>query len=463
MKNRRAFLCSCVFSLVLVLYSSLPASQAMEEIQVWYGEEQQFGTPGLAQPQVNILGRVSNHDKVSSLSFRVNNGLEQPLHIGPDSRRLSAPGDFNLEIDAAMLDFGNNNIDIIRTLEDNSRDVRHINVAYQKRSWPLPYRVNWAKVDSIQDAVQVVDGNWQLIGSTIRTAADSIGYDRALALGDATWSSYEILISFTVSGVDSSAYDSSESVSPGLGLILHWNGHSDSPIDCDQPRCGWFPFGAIHWYTFLEGESGGFNINTRPINDLSVALPYELKLGNTYWLRSRVETFPFMNHYFMKVWRQGEDEPDLWSLRQAADRKNPDYGGVLIVAHHVDLTIDNIDVFPIPVRKGVSFRDYFTIFPQILTMIAALLYLLLSGLSHKFRRMGRVFVVALCFSVFAFWIYLESLLPVVLQLFPVNAVMSAALYLGYDFGSVFLQLMIWVTILWHGCVMFRNRHQESMK
>lgn len=462
MVHGRRFLCSCILSLVLVLCYSTPAIQAAENIQVWYGEKQQFGFPGLAQQWVNIPGRVSDYDQISAMSFRVNEGTTQSLHIGPDCRRLSAPGDFNVEIDAAMFHSGKNRIDITRTFKDNSRDVQSVTVDYQSRPWPLPYNVEWAKVNSIQDAVQVVDGNWQLTRYGIRTAQDFIGYDRAVALGDAAWSSYEILVSFTLNGMDSSAYDSPESVSPGLGLILHWNGHTDSPIDCGQPHCGWFPVGAIHWYTFLKDGQSGFSINTRPINDLSVALPYGLEVGKTYLLRCRVKTFPLKTSYLLKVWRQGEEEPGAWLLQETADRKNPDHGGVLIVAHHVDLTIGHIEVSPISSGKSVLFRDYLTVLPQALTMVAGLLFLCVTGVNRKSRRRNRIYIVAVLLAAMALWFYLEPLLPAVLKLYPFNAAMSAALYLVYDISFVFLQIMIWILILLPGFTLYCKNHQESV-
>lgn len=459
MVSVRTVFCCC--AACLVFCSLLSEIQATEAIQVWYGEEQQFGFPGLAQPRVNILGRVSNHDQVSSLSFRVNEGPEQALHSGPDSRRLSASGDFNVEIDPGGLQCGSNSIDIIRILKDKSRDVQHVTVDYQSRPWPLPYRVEWAEVDSIQDAVQVVDGMWKLTESGIRTALDSIGYDRALALGDGTWTSYEVLVPFTLNGIDDSAYDSLASVSPGLGLILHWNGHTDSPIACGQPHCGWFPVGAIHWYTFPKNGLAGFTINTRPINDLSVAFPYVMEVGKTYLLRSKVQTLPFKTRYFLKVWRQGEEEPNEWSLQQTADRKNPDYGGVLLVAHHVDLTFGNVEVKQIPSVKSVPFRDYFTILPQALTLAAGVLFLCVVGLNRKFRDRTRGSIVAFLLAATALWMYLEPLLPAVLRHYPVTAAMSAALYLGYDVSFVFLQVMIWTIILLHIVTLFRENHPES--
>lgn len=186
-----------------------------------------------------------------------------------------------------------------------------------------------------------------------------------------------------------------------------------------------------------------------------------MEVGKTYLLRSKVQTLPFKTRYFLKVWRQGEEEPNEWSLQQTADRKNPDYGGVLLVAHHVDLTFGNVEVRPIPSVKSVPFREYFTILPQALTLAAGVLFLCVVGLNRKFRDRTRGSIVAFLLAATALWMYLEPLLPAVLRHYPVTAAMSAALYLGYDVSFVFLQVMIWTIILLHIVTLFRENHPES--
>ncbi len=106
-------------------------------------------------------------------------------------------------------------------------------------------------------------------------------------------------------------------------------------------------------------------------------LPYELEIGKTYLMRSRVETRLFRTLYFLRIWQQGEKEPEKWSLRETADRNNPDHGGVLIVAHHIDLTIGNIEAIPINNGKETPFSEYLILLPLILTMAAGLLFLVI--------------------------------------------------------------------------------------
>jgi hypothetical protein len=457
------FLYCSFFEIPACTASDLPQSKSIhpiEAIQVWYGEKQQFGFPGLAQPYVNIPGRVSNHNEVESLSFSLNDGPQHALHIGPDGRRLAAAGDFNVEIHADDLQPGNNSLRITRTLKDNHSDVQYVTISYQVQPWPLPYRVEWSKVSVIQDAVQVVDGLWHLTETGIRTAPKQMRYDRTLALGDTSWSSYELLVPFTLNDIDFSAYGSPESVSPGFGLIMHWNGHTDTPVVCGQPHCGWFPVGAIHWYSFPENKPGGFGINTRPISDLSVALPFELQTETSYLLRSRVEAFAFKNRYFLKIWKQGEEEPIEWSLQRTADRKNPDNGGVLIVAHHVDLTIGNIEIQPVTLENPFSFKAYLVFLPQFLTVLAGLLFLGMTVVKTKSGPKIRVALVVFFLAAIIILTCMEPLLPTVLSRYPFNEMMSAVLYIGYDYSNALLQILVWLIILFS---IFCNGQKEAEK
>ena len=426
--------------------SQLDTAHSGEAIEFWYGEKQRFGFPGLAQPFINIPGRVSGVAKTASLSYSLNNTPGQVVNVGPDLRRLAAPGDFNIEIPSDGLRPGSNRITVTRVLENNRSDIRNIELIYERQvPWPLPYRVEWSQVEDIQAAVQIVDGLWLLNDSGIRIAPGYVGYDRTIALGDSSWSSYEILLSFTVNGVDSSAYESPESVSPGFGVILHWNGHTDTPVDCGQPRCGWFPVGAINWYSFPENKPGGFNVNTRPMSDLSVSFPYELQTGANYFLRCRVESLPFVRRYALKVWKAGDPEPEQWSLQQDEGRKNPASGGILLVAHHVDLTFGAIEVTKLDPEKSGLIKNYLVFIPEILTGIAGFFFLCIWIRKGKARSKSAA--VSLSLLAIVCTIFTEPMLPKLLQNYSLNEKMSAALYIGHDFISVLLLFVVWGCIL----------------
>ena len=72
-------------------------------IRIWYGGIQTFGSPGLPQKWVNVLGCVENAAGPVSLRGRIGRGPWFPVALGPDGRRLAAAGDFNAEIDAGEL------------------------------------------------------------------------------------------------------------------------------------------------------------------------------------------------------------------------------------------------------------------------------------------------------------------------------------------------------------------------
>ena len=85
-------------------------------LNVWYGPNQTFGAIGQPQVWVNILGKVTDPDGISSLTYSLNNGTEQPLAIGPDSLRLWNNGDFNIEIAYSDLQVGMNSV-VINTFQ----------------------------------------------------------------------------------------------------------------------------------------------------------------------------------------------------------------------------------------------------------------------------------------------------------------------------------------------------------
>lgn len=424
------------------------------KISFWYGDSQIFGLPGLAQRWVNILGHIKSHDRADSVFFRLNDGPDRPLRIGPDSRRLAAAGDFNIELDALELRAGRNTIRVRTSLRKAEQEIE---IDFMPRSWPLPYAIDWSAARIIQNAVQVVDGMWRQTELGLRTAPDRIGYDRGVALGDRDWTGYEILLPITVHAVDTSAYGSPTSVSPGFGLVLHWNGHTDTPVSCGDPHCGWLPAGAFHWYNFPKDAPGGLNISTSPLPDLSVAFPYALTLETTYLIRSRVEPHPLQTLYFLKIWQQGEKEPENWSLQRASDRKDPGHGGVLLVAHHVDLTIGTIEVQPLaPLNSGDSggrslrmglLQEYQGIVPLGLTLAAGLLFLLLIKIRGKSGRRKAVVIVGTAVPAAILCFLLEPFLPLFLRHFPLSAGLATLLYIGFDFLYALFLALVWIIIL----------------
>ena len=95
--------------------------------------------------------------------YTLNDGPDHPLSIGPDTRRLAQPGDFNIDIRSdSLLQWPQLNTVIITASDSqghtSSATVRISNLAPSR--WPLPYEVSWSSSTSLTDSAQVVDGKW---------------------------------------------------------------------------------------------------------------------------------------------------------------------------------------------------------------------------------------------------------------------------------------------------------------
>jgi uncharacterized repeat protein (TIGR02543 family) len=315
------------------------------DIDVWYGLHQTFGHVGVPQRWVNVLGNVADPDGIASLRYALNGGLPLSLYVGPDTRRLASAGDFNVEIAYTDLFSGLNTVVVTATDQLSNRTVATVTVEYESGNvWPVPYAVDWSSVGKIQDAAQIVDGLWTLGADGIRPAL--VAYDRVVALGDMTWDDFEVTVPITIHAIDPAGYNW-PSVAPGWGIVTRWGGHTNSPVYCVQPHCGWLPSGATAWYEYkkdgshilkLEGNSGVLN------TDPSVTL----NLGTRYNLKMRVETVPGVGGLFsVKVWEDGQAEPSAWNLTGQQSLSDPQNGSFLLVAHHVDMTFGDVTVVPV--------------------------------------------------------------------------------------------------------------------
>ena len=98
-------------------------------------------------------------------------------------------------------------------------------------------------MEKIQDAVQIVDGRWRLEENGVRTVNPY--YDRVLALGDLTWTDYEITVLVTYHPFNPPTepqngpphYNSNHA-----SILLRWPEHH---VDDRQPHVEWRPLGSI--------------------------------------------------------------------------------------------------------------------------------------------------------------------------------------------------------------------------
>jgi hypothetical protein len=325
-------------------------------IQIWYGNDQTFGSVGVPQRDVNILGNVSHPSGISSLSYSLNGGATRPLSLGPDSRRLNRPGDFNVDLRYAALGSGSNSLVItaVATSGESAQTTVIVRDASASQ-WPLPYTVAWAVDQSLMDSSQVVDGKWAIQTGGLRILEPS--YDRGVALGDTSWSDYEVTAEVTVSGIDSTSEAfSPTSGGPAVGMLLRWEGHTDTPVFSPpiiQPRSGYLPYGAIGWHHWRTGYGGTdpnqWEVlgNNNIVRDQTTTPVFQY--GVPYLLKMQVKTVPGQGHvYKFKAWRKADVEPVNWLMTGVEPFDGPVQGSVLLLAHHVYATFGPVTITPVP-------------------------------------------------------------------------------------------------------------------
>ncbi|HLU47914.1 MAG TPA: fibronectin type III domain-containing protein, partial [Planctomycetota bacterium] len=233
--------------------ATLGGSSALT-ITLWYGDELRIGTHGIATPFANILGNVqpSPGTSITRLDYSIGGGPRTTLSIGPNSRRLADPGDFNADIPITSLSQGDNVVDIVAADSGGNMTVARVTVRYTPANvWPLPFVADWSTANAIQDLADVLDGNWAIQGDMLRPL--QLDYDRLVAIGDRTWSDYEITTPVTIHSIDPSGFDP-PSNDPAIGYILRWPGHSKQGNQ--QPNSGFLPLGAVGWYRYkLNGNN----------------------------------------------------------------------------------------------------------------------------------------------------------------------------------------------------------------
>jgi len=321
-------------------------------IEVWYGLEQTFGAIGLAQPWANILGRVSDPDGVTSLSYTLNGGAPVTLSIGPDGRRLENAGDFNVDLALADLDAGANAVEITAVDGSSNVSVRTVIVNYDTGNvWPLPYSIDWGTAASVTDKTQAVDGLWSIEGIGARTTEP--GYDRLLGFGHTSWDDYEVEVPITMNSLSPS--------SGGVGILMRWDGHTDFPIAGTQPKSGYLPLGCIGWYRNGRVELFG---NGSDILDTD---PRVLTVGLTYRFKMRVETNVGVGAvYKLKVWEDGMPEPAGWDVEGQEQLTDPQRGSCLLISHQYDVTFGDVVATPVagpPNVAPVAIDDAFYVQP----------------------------------------------------------------------------------------------------
>ena len=332
-----------------------PAGSGETLFQFFYSGQQSFGALGEPQRWVNILGNASDPQGLSTLEYRLNGGAWVPMGIGANGRRLVADGDFNVDLATADLQSGANTVEIRAT--DSTADVTTTAVQVNWTpgvDWTLPYGVSWSGVADLTTAAQVVDGNWSLTSDGLQVRNVVSGYDRLLAVGDTSWTDYEVLVPFTISAIDPDA-DTAPSYGPGIGVIMRWNGHNNTVTPGSQPLQGFLPdgvdptpFGSILWWHRPVGGTEGAEALDHRTGVADVDSTFSVQVGVEYLIRARVTTSGANSTYQVRIWPAGQSEPTGWMAEFVAGSGDdePQSGSVLLVSHEVDAVFGDLIVTP---------------------------------------------------------------------------------------------------------------------
>ena len=313
-------------------------------VDVWYGSSQTFGALGEPQQWVNVLGQVYAPNGISSLTYSLNGAPAQSLSVGP-FKRLAEPGDFNVELDFQEMSPGNNTVTVRAVDGLGFETVETINVTYEGGNvWPLPYQVDWSAVTQISEVAQVVDGRWSIVDGELSN--DLQRYDRIVAIGDLSWTDYEVTVPVTVRQISPEGFEGTNGA-PGAGVMLKWPGHTDWTGD-QQPNWGYYPGGGGGWVAFAADGSGVLRLDDfGPGGVYKRDLQSVITLNTTYIWRVRVTSQPDGSTlYQIKTWPEGTAEPTSWQLTDSEDNDVPG-GSVALIAHFTDVTFGNVEIDPL--------------------------------------------------------------------------------------------------------------------
>ncbi|MEM8897337.1 MAG: hypothetical protein AAGC85_04500 [Bacteroidota bacterium] len=334
--------------LLLISSSTILHAQSSPVIDVWYGDQQYFGYQGKAQRWVNVLGNISPIDQLDSLTYSLNGSVGGRLTLGSDLHRLAREGDFNVEIPWKILREGENHL-LLQAWKNGQPSVSqkvHLHIQHDKQ-WPLPYSLDFRKVQSLQKVVQILDGKWELTPEGVKTSEPY--YDRVLSMGDSSWKNYEADVILSIQGFTPSLPGPPTYNVSHFGVAMRWRGHHK---DGRQPSRKWFPLGAqgemllkphpdsARWRILFDGADPEkphrytSNRNSVPLNTL---LRVRTQIATMEDGRSR---------YRFKQWIVGQSEPVEWDIEGYEEYDYPS-GALCLVPHNSDVTIQSVSVRPL--------------------------------------------------------------------------------------------------------------------
>lgn len=306
-------------------------------IEVFYGPHQTFGALGEPQEWVNITGNAYSPAGYPTMTYQLDGGAIKPLGLGPDNARLHAVGDFNVEVAYDDLEAGEHEVVLTVTDPDGRSSSRTVTFDVEKgNTWPESYDIDWSEAANIHEVAQPVDGLWELDAGGVRPVR--LGYDRTIAIGDTSWTDYEVTFSIEV-------FDRIDNTEQLIGVGLRWPGHSGAPRN-DRPRVAYWPSGAFAWYRWT-GATEQFQFvgnNDDPVSAVDRSLSYDTR----YNIRARVETLEGGGSvYNARLWEDGTEEPEAWDVTVEGGVSDPRQGAILLVVHYTDAVFGDLSVRPL--------------------------------------------------------------------------------------------------------------------
>lgn len=343
-------------------------------IDLWYGDRMFSGRCGTPQKLYTVLGRVSPASGVK-LTARLNGGMRRPVAVGPSIERVLAAGDFLVEFPVARLRRGSNRLELVA--EAGGRSARREVVIERDPDGhaPLPLDIRWDDECRLSQYAQPIDGRWVRDGDGVRPA--EIGYDRLMAVGDVTWSGYEVTVPITLNRLAPLETTHPKGIGHLFGVLMNWIGHYQLPSMIDPrrrhkvmlkemvqrplrtlglkppafPKAFWLPQGALFSYHWSEARK----CHALRIESGQTGMPlvedesgYTIEPGTTHVFRCRsVVGASGLNRHSFKVWPAGSQEPGRWLLECDGLRGELHAGCALLLTHFSDVTYG-----PIVVRKA---------------------------------------------------------------------------------------------------------------
>jgi hypothetical protein len=344
--------CNLVVFSVLLLMSSeaCAASTAPPQVNLWYGNNQTFGANGVPQQWVNILGNVTSPVGIAMLTYSLNGAPKVNLNWGPTDTRLVEAGDFNADIDYALLWLGSNQVIITATdylNQSTQQTVLINNLGRRLASEVGDFTVDFRQVTNatLQNWVQIVDGVWD-IGIDGRIRNTQMGYDRAFLIGDTNISgSYDVTTEFVLHGY---------SEGWAFGAASGWLGHTLDNYgypDPSQPYIGHpFPAWGMIGTDFAGTDAYMIYTNFAPfyetiLNENHTAPAVALETPYMYHYRVTANSDGRTNRNSLNIWRKGTPEPAGWMVEADTPAQA---GSTLFDAHNADVSIGPTITFTRP-------------------------------------------------------------------------------------------------------------------